>query len=116
MAIIITDECINCGACIQECPNNAIYDQGDAWKYEDGTKLKGIFKDHKGQEQHAEELHDAVSEEFIYIVPSKCTECIGFHEQPQCAAVCPIDCCVPDENNVETQEELLKKKEIMHQE
>jgi NAD-dependent dihydropyrimidine dehydrogenase PreA subunit len=25
MAIKITDECINCGACEPECPNNAIY-------------------------------------------------------------------------------------------
>ncbi|MEP1368238.1 4Fe-4S binding protein, partial [Maribacter dokdonensis] len=24
MAIIITDECINCGACEPECPNTAI--------------------------------------------------------------------------------------------
>ena len=29
MAIIITDECINCGACEPECPNNAIY-EGEA--------------------------------------------------------------------------------------
>ncbi|MEC5165361.1 NAD-dependent dihydropyrimidine dehydrogenase PreA subunit [Flavobacterium sp. PL11] len=29
MAIIITDECINCGACEPECPNNAIYEGGD---------------------------------------------------------------------------------------
>lgn len=28
MAIIITDNCINCGACEPECPNNAIY-EGD---------------------------------------------------------------------------------------
>ncbi|MBM3403054.1 MAG: ferredoxin, partial [Bacteroidetes bacterium] len=28
MAIKITDECINCGACEPECPNNAIYDAG----------------------------------------------------------------------------------------
>jgi len=26
MAIIITDECINCDACVSECPNNAIYE------------------------------------------------------------------------------------------
>jgi NAD-dependent dihydropyrimidine dehydrogenase PreA subunit len=26
MAIIITDECINCGACEPECPNTAIYE------------------------------------------------------------------------------------------
>lgn len=28
MALIITDECINCGACETECPTNAIT-QGD---------------------------------------------------------------------------------------
>ncbi len=28
MAIKITDECINCGACEPECPNTAIYECG----------------------------------------------------------------------------------------
>ncbi len=28
MALIITDECINCDVCVQECPNQAI-SQGD---------------------------------------------------------------------------------------
>ena len=45
-----------------------------------------------------------------YIVPNKCTECQGFHEEPQCAAVCPVDCCVPDEMYVETVDELMSKK------
>jgi len=47
-------------------------------------------------------------------VPSKCTECKGFHEEPQCAAVCPVDCCVPDENNKESEPELLEKQKFMH--
>ena len=33
MAIIITDECINCGACEPECPNTAIYEGAFDWKY-----------------------------------------------------------------------------------
>ncbi|HRT54706.1 MAG TPA: 4Fe-4S binding protein, partial [Flavobacteriales bacterium] len=37
MAIIITDECINCGACEPECPNNAIYEGGAEWRLSDGT-------------------------------------------------------------------------------
>ena len=49
-----------------------------------------------------------------YITPNKCTECQGFHEEPQCAAVCPVDCCVPDEMYIETVEELMAKKEKMH--
>ena len=43
MAIKITDECINCGACEPECPNNAIYEGGAEWRYADGTKVKGEF-------------------------------------------------------------------------
>ena len=31
MAIIITDECINCGACEPECPNTAIYEGAEDW-------------------------------------------------------------------------------------
>ena len=41
MAIKITDECINCGACEPECPNNAIYEASEEWKYAEGTSLEG---------------------------------------------------------------------------
>ena len=41
MAIMITDECINCGACEPECPNNAIYEGGATWKFADGTGFSG---------------------------------------------------------------------------
>ena len=44
MAIKITDECINCGACEPECPNNAIYESGVGWKYADGTHLQKLKK------------------------------------------------------------------------
>jgi ferredoxin len=31
------------------------------------------------------------------IDPQKCTECVGFYDEPQCVAVCPIeDTCVID--------------------
>ncbi len=46
----------------------------------------------------------------IYIIdPSKCTECVGHFDESQCAAVCPVDCCVPDEDHKETREELMDK-------
>jgi ferredoxin len=41
----------------------------------------------------------------------KCVECVGYYEESQCAAVCPVDCCVPDPDHPETREELLEKKE-----
>jgi ferredoxin len=113
MAIIITDECINCGACEPECPNHAIYEGGAEWKYSDGTGLKGIFGIH-GQEQDADSLKEPVSMDVYYIVSDKCTECVGFHDEPQCAAVCPVDCCVDDPDHRESKEQLLAKKEFMH--
>ena len=80
MALKITEECIECGACEPECPNEAI-SQGDG----------------------------------IYIIdPERCTECVGYHDEAQCAAACPVDCCVPDEDHKESKEELLAKKERLH--
>jgi ferredoxin len=114
MAIKITDECINCGACEPECPNNAIYDAGAAWRFSDGTGLKGLIDFGDGNTLNAEETQAALSDDIYYIVPDKCTECVGFHDEPQCAAVCPVDCCVDDEDVRETKEELLAKKEWLH--
>lgn len=114
MAIIITDECINCGACEPECPNNAIYEGGDEWRMSDGTDVSGEYTLMNGNAIDADATQEPVSEDFYYIVPDKCTECKGFHDEPQCAAVCPVDCCVDDENVRETEEELLAKKDRLH--
>lgn len=114
MAIKITDECINCGACEPECPNNAIYEGGAEWRFADGTSLKGQFTGSTGLSVDAESAQPPKTMDVYYIVTDKCTECTGFHDEPQCAAVCPVDCCVPDEENVETKEELLAKKESLH--
>ncbi len=43
------------------------------------------------------------------IEPDKCTECVGHFDESQCAAVCPVDCCVPDPDHKETKEELMTK-------
>ncbi len=95
MATMITEECINCGACEPECPNTAIYAGGVQWE------LNG-------------EKHDALSNDFYYIVPEKCTECVGHFDQEQCAAVCPVDCCVADPNHVETEEQLFERAKKLH--
>jgi len=111
MAIIITDECINCGACEPECPNNAIYEGDVEWTWEGGTSLSEAPD---GGDASADQT--PVSDEFYYIVPGKCTECVGFHDEPQCAAVCPVDCCVDDPDVRESQEDLLAKKARLHAE
>jgi hypothetical protein len=80
MATMITNDCINCGACEPECPNNAI-SQGET----------------------------------IFVIdPMLCTECVGFHDYEACAAVCPVDCCVTDPNNIETEEVLIKRACALH--
>ena len=97
MATIITSECINCGACEPECPNTAIYAGGVPWELNGATS-------------------PAIAQEIFYIVPSKCTECVGFHDHEACAAVCPVDCCVPDPNIPESEGVLLDRARVLHPE
>ena len=114
MAIRITDECINCGACEPECPNNAIYEGAVDRKASEGTALKGMVVLKSGLTVDADAPQEPVSDDVYFIVTDKCTECIGFHEEPQCAAVCPVDCCIPDEDHVESDESLLETKAFLH--
>ncbi len=44
--------------------------------------------------------------EIYEINPSKCTECVGHFDTPQCREVCPVDCIPLDLDYAETQEEL----------
>jgi ferredoxin len=75
MALIITDECINCDVCEPACPNKAIF-QGES-----------IYE----------------------IDPQLCTECIGHFGEPQCVALCPVDCIIKDPNHPETKGDLYQK-------
>src|SRR5437870_706351 len=98
MATMITSECINCGACEPECPNTAIYQGGVEWQAPDGS------------------MHAPISNDIFYIVPEKCTECVGFHDHEACAAVCPVDCCVPNPDIPETHDVLLARARVLHPE
>ena len=80
MATKITEECINCGACEPECPNEAISEGED-----------------------------------IYIIDANlCTECVGFHDHEACQAVCPVECCIPDPNNLESEQTLFERALKIH--
>jgi ferredoxin len=114
MAIMITDECINCGACEPECPNNAIYEGGIEWNMAEGTGLTGKYTLETNEVVGVKDPQSPIYEDYYFIVADKCTECVGFHEEPQCAAVCPVDCCVPDPDRVESEEILLDRKERLH--
>ena len=82
MATLILDECIGCGACLPECPNQAIFE----------------------------------GEQIYFIKPERCTECVGFHEEEQCAKVCPVDVCLPDPDREESEETLLARAKRLHPE
>lgn len=66
MAVIINDTCINCGACIDECPVEAIVDEDD----------------------------NPTGEDLYYVYPDKCVECVGHHDEPACATACPTEGCI----------------------
>ena len=114
MAIKINEECIVCNACLPECPNNAIYEPGVEWAMKEGTSVNGAYQLMNGTITDARKLHLPLDDTYYYIVPDKCTECQGFHVEPQCAAICPVDACVPDEMYRETVAELMMKKERLH--
>ena len=62
----ITEECINCAACIDECENDAIYSAGEEHPIDGESK-------------------SALSEDYTYIVPELCNDC------KSCADVCAVD-------------------------
>jgi len=66
VAVIITDSCINCDACIDECPATAIV-SADESPLDDG--------------------------EYTYVKPEKCIECVD-SAVPKCADVCPTEGCI----------------------
>lgn len=43
------------------------------------------------------------------IDPLLCTECVGHHDQPQCVALCPVDCIGVDPLHQESPAELMDK-------
>jgi len=54
--------------------------------------------------------------EYVFVIdPSLCTECVGFYGAEQCAAVCPVDCCVPDPGRLETEDALFARARALHQ-
>ena len=50
-------------------------------------------------------------EEIYEIDPSRCTECVGHFDEPQCQQVCPVD-CIPV-GVVETQNELMHRYRVL---
>ena len=65
MAVMITEECINCDACAPECPVAAILDDGS-----DKNPFEG---------------------ERFYVKPESCVECVGHADTPRCAEACPTE-------------------------
>ncbi len=58
----------------------------------------------------------APGDDAYVIDPGLCTECVGFHDEEQCQAVCPVECCLPDPARPETEEALLERARRLHPE
>jgi len=71
IAMMINDDCINCGACLVECPAEAIYET---------TKNYEV----------ADKYYNSISNEHFYIVTELCDECVGFNKT-KCVLVCPMN-------------------------
>jgi ferredoxin len=51
----------------------------------------------------------------MYVIdPSKCTECVGAEDEPQCKLVCPVNCIELNPDWNESKDELLAKYEQLH--
>ncbi|MFT5274550.1 MAG: ferredoxin [Saprospiraceae bacterium] len=50
-----------------------------------------------------------MGEEIYEIDWTKCTECVGHFDTPQCVEVCPVDCIPENEEHVESKDQLLEK-------
>ena len=54
--------------------------------------------------------------EHIYeIAPARCTECVGHYDEPQCVAVCPVECIELDAAHPETRMQLEAKYRLLTQ-
>ena len=82
--------------------------------FSDGTGIVGQLDHPTAGMIDADKENEAVNPELYFIVPEKCTGACWDSRGAQCAAVCPVDCCVPDEDNEETEDVLLAKKDFMH--
>jgi NAD-dependent dihydropyrimidine dehydrogenase PreA subunit len=80
------DACVDCAACAEPCPNQAILRGGESWTF------RGV-------------AHEPLSEKY-FVVPDFCTECVGHYDAPQCVVACPVDCIQVDPGRRESKEEL----------
>jgi len=70
MAVKITDICISCDACLDECPTESIVDNDE----------------------------NPTGEDIYYVNAETCSECIGSNDSPACAEACPTEGCIVWDN------------------
>lgn len=60
--------------------------------------------------------NDAIHEGLeIYVInESRCTECVGHFDTPQCVEVCPVDCILVNPEHIETKQQLQQKYLSLH--
>ncbi len=66
MAVKITDICISCDACLDECPTQSILNNDE----------------------------NPTGEDIYYVQSESCSECIEDNDEPACAQSCPTEGCI----------------------
>jgi ferredoxin len=85
MAVLITDICINCDACLDECPTESIVDNDE----------------------------NPTGEDTYYVNSDTCTECVGDNDVPACAEACPTEgCIVWDDSSVASSQPKSEKRGV----
>lgn len=51
----------------------------------------------------------SAADEIYVINPAACMECVGFYDHEACQAVCPVECCLPDPQIVESEQVLIDR-------
>jgi ferredoxin len=85
LSVKITNDCINCSACETECPTGAVLprlkDPGNRSLFINNNFLAKSW----------------ASYDHYFINPYTCNDCEGFYTSPRCNKVCPVSCCIAEE-------------------
>ena len=89
MALMITDQCINCDVCEPECPNNAIYQGLEIYEIDPGkcTECVGHFDEPQCQQvcpvdciplnPDVAESHEALYQKFLKLAEEKADQALS---------------------------------------
>ena len=93
MALLLPPNVSHCGACLPECPNEAIFEtRSDAGRRETMWRRSGSGR------------------RYYVITHDRCTECVGHFDEPHVQRFVRSICCISDPSYPEPPDVLLRKR------